>query len=46
MGVPVKLGAHGVEEVVEIELAEDERGELERSAEAVREVVRVLARAS
>ncbi len=46
MGVPVKLGARGVEEVVEIELSDEERRELERSAEAVREVVGVLARAS
>ncbi len=45
MGVPVKLGADGVEEIVELELYEDERAELEKSAGAVREVVGVLARA-
>jgi malate dehydrogenase len=43
MGVPVRLGAGGVEEIVELELSEDERAELQRSAEAVREVVGVLA---
>ena len=45
MGVPVKLGAHGIEDVVELDLSDDERVELERSADAVREVVGVLARA-
>jgi malate dehydrogenase len=39
MGVPVKLGASGIEEIVEIDLSADERAALEASAEAVREVV-------
>ena len=43
MGVPVVLGASGVEQIVELELTESERAELERSAGAVREVVAVLA---
>ena len=43
MGVPVKLGARGVEEIVELELTSDEQAELEKSAAAVREVVGVLA---
>jgi malate dehydrogenase len=42
MGVPVKLGAGGVEEVVELELTEDEQTQLQESADAVREVVGVL----
>jgi len=42
MGVPVKLGARGIEEIVELDLTEDERTALEASAEAVREVVGVL----
>jgi malate dehydrogenase len=42
MGVPVKLGAGGVEEIVELDLSEEERSELGRSADAVREVVGVL----
>jgi malate dehydrogenase len=43
MGVPVKLGAGGIEEIVELDLSDEERAELGRSAEAVREVVGVLA---
>jgi malate dehydrogenase len=42
MGVPVKLGSSGVEEVVELELGDDEQSALEASAEAVRDVVGVL----
>jgi malate dehydrogenase len=42
MGVPVKLGAAGVEEVVELDLNDDERVALEASAAAVRDVVSVL----
>jgi malate dehydrogenase len=42
MGVPVKIGASGIEEIVEIDLSADERAALEASAEAVREVVGVL----
>ena len=42
MGVPVKLGAGGVEAIVELDLGEQERGWLDESATAVREVVGVL----
>jgi malate dehydrogenase len=42
MGVPVKLGAGGVEQVIELELGDEERKALEDSAAAVREVVSVL----
>ena len=42
MGVPVKLGAGGIEEIVELELTGDEQAALEASADAVREVVGVL----
>ncbi|MGA9774699.1 MAG: malate dehydrogenase [Candidatus Dormiibacterota bacterium] len=42
MGVPVKLGAGGALEVVEVELTAAEREELERSAQAVRDVTAVL----
>jgi malate dehydrogenase len=42
MGVPVKLGAGGIEEIVELDLSDEERAEFERSAAAVREVVGVL----
>jgi malate dehydrogenase len=43
MGVPVKLGAAGIEEIIELDLSEDEQRLLGESAEAVREVVGVLA---
>jgi malate dehydrogenase len=43
LGVPCKLGPNGLEEIIEVELTEDERGALERSAEAVREPMRVIA---
>ncbi len=42
MGVPVKLGAAGIEQIVELELGAEETDALKRSAEAVREVVGVL----
>jgi malate dehydrogenase len=42
MGVPVKLGARGVEEVVALKLAAEERKMFRESAAAVREVVGVL----
>jgi malate dehydrogenase len=42
MGVPVKLGAGGVEEIFELDLTDEERAALDESAAAVREVVSVL----
>jgi malate dehydrogenase len=42
MGVPVKLGAAGIEAIIELELTGEERDLLDRSADAVREVVGVL----
>jgi malate dehydrogenase len=42
IGVPVKLGASGIEQVVELDLDDVEREALQKSAEAVREVVGVL----
>src|SRR4051794_16741273 len=44
MGVPVKLGAGGVEEIVKLKLSAEERRWLKDSAAAVREVVGVLKR--
>jgi malate dehydrogenase len=43
VGVPVKLGKDGVEEIIEIDLSDREREELHRSAEAVRELVDAMA---
>jgi malate dehydrogenase len=42
MGVPVKLGAGGIEEIVELDLTDEEQSALQTSADAVREVVGVL----
>jgi malate dehydrogenase len=42
MGVPVKLGAGGVEEIVGLKLSAEERRMFRESAAAVREVVGVL----
>ena len=42
MGVPVKLGKAGIEQIVELDLGDEERAALEASAAAVREVVGVL----
>ena len=36
LGVPAKLGRKGVEEVVELDLNDDERGQLNEAAEAIR----------
>jgi malate dehydrogenase len=43
VGVPVKLGREGVEEIVEIDLSDDERQQLQNSAGAVRELVDAMA---
>jgi malate dehydrogenase len=42
VGVPVKLGARGMEEVVEVELDGGERDLLQKSANAVKELVEVM----
>ena len=42
MGVPVKLGAGGVEQIVELDLTDEEQSLLDASSAAVREVVGVL----
>lgn len=42
MGVPIKLGANGVEEIIELNLTSEEQAMLEHSAEHVRNLVRKL----
>jgi malate dehydrogenase len=42
LGVPVRLGAGGMEQVVEIALTAEETAALERSADAVRDLFRIL----
>lgn len=42
MGVPCKLGAKGVEEIIEIHLTSDERAALQKSAASVQELVDII----
>lgn len=42
VGVPVKLGQNGVEQIIEISLSNDERSALQKSAGAVQELVDIL----
>ncbi|HEX7083595.1 MAG TPA: malate dehydrogenase [Gaiellaceae bacterium] len=42
MGVPVKLGAAGIEQIVELDLDDAEKAALKASSDAVRDVVDVL----
>ncbi|HTV59837.1 MAG TPA: malate dehydrogenase [Verrucomicrobiae bacterium] len=42
VGVPVKLGARGIEQIVEIKLQPEEKAALDKSAASVRELVNVL----
>jgi malate dehydrogenase len=42
VGIPVKLGSKGVEEIIQIKLTADENAALQKSAGSVRELVTVL----
>jgi malate dehydrogenase len=42
VGVPAKLGAKGMEQVIEIELTRDEQAALKKSADAVKELIGVM----
>src|SRR5580698_9514780 len=42
VGVPVKLGAKGIEEIIEIKLQPDEKAALDKSSASVRELVTIL----
>ena len=42
VGVPVKLGAKGIEQIIEIKLTPDEQAALNKSAAAVKELVTVI----
>jgi malate dehydrogenase len=42
VGVPVKLGAKGVEQVIQLELSAEEKAALNKSADAVREILTVM----
>src|SRR5450432_4339492 len=42
VGVPVKLGAKGLEQIIEIKLSAEEQSALQKSADAVKELVAVI----
>ena len=42
VGVPVKLGASGIEQIIEIKLQPEEKAALDKSAGLVRELMTVL----
>ena len=42
VGVPVKLGKNGIEQIIEIELTPEENAALKKSAEVVRELIQVM----
>ena len=42
VGVPVKLGAQGVEEIIQLDLTESEQAALRKSADAVKELIEVM----
>ncbi len=42
VGVPVKLGEAGIEEIIQIELTLEERAELQKSAAAVKELIDII----
>ncbi len=42
VGVPVKLGARGIEQIMEIKLTSEEQAALKKSADAVKELVDIL----
>ena len=42
VGVPAKLGAGGAEQIIELDLTDDERTSLRRSADSVKELVGVM----
>ena len=46
LGVPVKLGASGIEEIIQVQLSTEEKAALDKSAGAVKELVEVMANRS
>jgi len=42
VGVPVKLGAKGLEQIIEVKLTDDENAALQKSAAAVKELVDII----
>jgi len=42
VGVPFKLGARGLEQIIEIKLTNEEQAALKKSADAVQELIKVI----
>lgn len=42
LGVPTIVGGNGLEQIIELELTEEERSQLDRSVESVKNVMKVL----
>ena len=42
VGVPVKLGGNGIEQIIEISLTNEERAALHKSAAAVKELTDII----
>jgi malate dehydrogenase len=42
LGVPVKLGAKGIEQIMEVKVTPEERAAIKKSADAVKELVDVI----
>jgi len=42
IGVPVKLGSNGVEEIIQIKLTKEENADLQKSAKAVQELLNIV----
>jgi malate dehydrogenase len=42
VGVPVKLGARGIEQIIEIKLTPEEKAALQKSADSVKELVQII----
>ena len=42
IGVPTVLGAGGIEKIIELELTEDEKSALSKSADSVKTVMKIL----
>ena len=42
LGVPTILGANGIEKIIELELTNDEKAALKKSADSVKKVLAIL----
>jgi malate dehydrogenase len=42
IGVPVKLGKKGIEQIIELELTAEEKQALDKSAEGVKELIKTM----